>query len=154
LGAIGDIRSFDGLWRGRVVYIRVLPCGAGLNGKEFVESKHAGFAAFPACNKSAFAASHVVVGHVAPTFLAFMEDGRAWMVNALVILVLISFAAAFVHALLGHVCSMWSLESGVWRRRRSTSVYGCVVVLAIYSTAPNILEGSRRHVTGVLAQKA
>lgn len=46
--AIGNVWSLDGLWRGRVVYIRVLARGARLDGEEFVKGKDAGFAAFPA----------------------------------------------------------------------------------------------------------
>jgi hypothetical protein len=38
-----------------------------------------------------------------PTFLPLVEDGRAGMVDAHLVLVLVRFAAALVHTLLGHV---------------------------------------------------
>jgi hypothetical protein len=39
----------------------------------------------------------------APTFLPLVKDGRAGMVNTLLVLVLVGFAAAFVDTLLRHV---------------------------------------------------
>jgi hypothetical protein len=39
-----------------------------------------------------------------PTLLPLVEDGRAGVVDALLVLVLVRLAAALVYALLRHVC--------------------------------------------------
>lgn len=83
-------------------------CGARRDGEKLVESEDAGFAAFPACSAgvgSEFLArgGGAVKGDCRLiTFLPLVEDGRARVVDALFVVILVRLLAAFVHALFRH----------------------------------------------------
>jgi hypothetical protein len=80
----------------------VYSLGARLDCKELVKGQHAWFAAFPAYACTSALTSWRSAFNGVQTFLPLVEDGWPGVVVALVVLVLVSLAAAFVDALLRH----------------------------------------------------